>query len=84
MKLYLLAAALLVALPSAALAQETSQAGQSASSSAFEAAQQAMIEKMAQPMTGNADQDFARMMIAHHQGAIDMARSSCSSVTIRS
>jgi uncharacterized protein (DUF305 family) len=24
--------------------------------------------------TGNQDRDFARMMIAHHQGAIDMSR----------
>jgi uncharacterized protein (DUF305 family) len=26
------------------------------------------------PMTGNADQDFAAMMLAHHKGAVDMAQ----------
>ncbi len=26
------------------------------------------------PATGNQDRDFARMMIVHHQGAIDMSR----------
>lgn len=29
---------------------------------------------MGRRMTGDADRDFASMMIAHHQGAIDMAR----------
>lgn len=29
---------------------------------------------MGQPMTGDADRDFASMMLAHHQGAVDMAR----------
>lgn len=29
---------------------------------------------MAAPMTGDADHDFAAMMIPHHQGAIDMAK----------
>ena len=29
---------------------------------------------MGKPMTGDADRDFASMMVAHHQGAVDMAR----------
>ncbi|AWK88799.1 CopM family metallochaperone [Azospirillum thermophilum] len=29
---------------------------------------------MAVPMTGDADRDFAAMMLEHHKGAIDMAR----------
>jgi uncharacterized protein (DUF305 family) len=33
-----------------------------------------MDEGMKGPMTGDADADFARMMRAHHAGAIDMAR----------
>ncbi len=32
-----------------------------------------MHAAMDMPFTGDADKDFARMMIPHHQGAIDMA-----------
>lgn len=41
----------------------------------FDAGMQRMMEAMhAAPVTGNADVDFAAMMLPHHQGAIDMAR----------
>jgi uncharacterized protein (DUF305 family) len=33
-----------------------------------------MHQQMNMPMTGDTDADFARMMIPHHQGAIDMAK----------
>ncbi|BCH66908.1 CopM family metallochaperone [Agrobacterium vitis] len=44
------------------------------SSKAFTAANARMHKAMVMPMTGNADVDFVRGMIAHHQGAIDMAK----------
>jgi uncharacterized protein (DUF305 family) len=44
------------------------------SSQAFKAANDKMHADMAMPLTGNADVDFVRGMIPHHQGAIDMAR----------
>ena len=42
---------------------------------ALHAAMDAMMAAMAAaPMTGDPEQDFLAMMIAHHQGAIEMAR----------
>jgi uncharacterized protein (DUF305 family) len=39
-----------------------------------EAAMATMMKEMHMPYTGNADLDFARSMIPHHQSAIDMAK----------
>lgn len=44
------------------------------STRAFEEANLRMHRAMAIAFTGDADVDFTRSMIAHHQGAIDMAR----------
>ena len=49
-------------------------ADESASTKAFKAANDAMHRDMNVPLTGDADVDFARSMIPHHQGAIDMAK----------
>ncbi len=46
----------------------------SPSSKAFEDANARMHEGMSMAMTGNTDVDFAKGMIPHHQGAIDMAK----------
>lgn len=81
-----LGAALSLAFTLPAFAQEADHSGhqgmatsepagdQGASSKAFVEANAKMHEGMAIEFTGNADVDFVRGMIAHHQGAIDMAK----------
>ncbi|MGL4404367.1 MAG: CopM family metallochaperone [Notoacmeibacter sp.] len=51
-----------------------SEAETSPSTDAYSAAMDQMMSAMMVPYTGNADVDFARGMIPHHQGAIDMAK----------
>ena len=44
------------------------------SDAAYKVAMDKMMANMMVPYTGNADVDFAKGMIPHHQGAIDMAK----------
>jgi uncharacterized protein (DUF305 family) len=85
-KTMFLGAALTLAFALPAFAQEADHSGhqgmtmdapagdQSASTKAFIDANAKMHKGMEIDFTGNADVDFVRGMIAHHQGAIDMAK----------
>lgn len=50
------------------------QGNAAASTRAFRAVTEKMHSDMNISFTGNADRDFANLMIRHHQSAIDMAR----------
>ncbi|MCO4319706.1 DUF305 domain-containing protein [Phyllobacterium sp. 21LDTY02-6] len=55
-------------------AMASQKGDQGAASKAFAAANARMHKEMDIEYSGNADKDFVRGMIAHHRGAIDMAK----------
>ncbi|OYV44011.1 MAG: hypothetical protein B7Z75_05975 [Acidocella sp. 20-57-95] len=79
MKMLVRSAVMIAAVAGSAAAQPMTMPGMAGGSSAadqeFAAGMTKMNNGMAgAPMTGNTDQDFVAMMIPHHQGAVDMAK----------
>ncbi len=76
MSIRALVAALVVAVPTLAIAQQPQPAAGDPATKALIDANQAMMSDMMAPamLTGNPDKDFIAMMIPHHEGAIAMAK----------
>lgn len=78
MKSAIIALAVTLALAAPSMAQDHSGHGAASAPSeaaaAYEAANAAMHADMAVELTGDADVDFIRSMIPHHQGAVEMAK----------